>query len=371
MADSIQKNYPRLLNEKTNTLKRLFSGIDIPDISVFASPAKHFRMRAEFRIWHIDNKLHYVMFKKGQKNTPIIIEEFPHASQAITHVMFPLLKAIEKQEILSKKLFQIDFLSTTTNQLLITLLYHKTLDDNWQTQAHHLQSLLNDVQTPSISLLGRARKQKITLDRDYVIEDMIVDNQLFQYQQVENSFTQPNAYICSEMLNWVVEHSKNSTGDLLELYCGNGNFTLPLAKNFNKVLATEVSKTSVKSAQFNIALNKINNVDIIRLSSEELTQALNRTREFRRLASLNLDDYQFSTVLVDPPRAGLDDETLSFINRFNTIIYISCNPNTLIENIKKLGQHSICQCALFDQFPFTDHIECGVILKSISHAQVR
>ncbi|HFD32120.1 MAG TPA: tRNA (uridine(54)-C5)-methyltransferase TrmA, partial [Gammaproteobacteria bacterium] len=217
-----------------------------------------------------------------------------------------------------------------------------------------------------ISVIGRARKQKIVLNKDFVVETMNVDGHTYQYQQVENSFTQPNAVICEKMLNWVVKHSKNNPHDLLELYCGNGNFTLPLSKNFRQVLATEVSKTSVKSANENIALNNIENVKIVRLSSEELTQALNKVREFRRLANINLDDYAFETVFVDPPRAGLDAETLAFVSQFDTIIYISCNPDTLHENIAQLKTHKIENFALFDQFPYTDHIECGVILKKQS-----
>jgi len=365
MTDRHSKNYLSLLDEKTVSLKRQFSGIQIPVISVFTSPESHFRMRAEFRIWHSGDKINYVMFKKGENNTPIIIQNLPNASRTISALMTPLLKAIESQGILSKKLFQIDFLSTTTHQLLVTLLYHKKLDESWEAAASELQSQFD------FSLIGRARKQKIALNKDYVIEEMTVNNHLYQYQQVENSFTQPNACICEKMLNWAVDNTKNSQGDLLELYCGNGNFTLPLSKNFKKVLATEVSKTSVKSAHYNIELNKTDNVNIVRLSSEELTQALNKTREFRRLADINLDDYAFSAVFVDPPRAGLDDETLKFVSQFDTIIYISCNPGTLTDNIKNLPNHTVEKLALFDQFPFTDHIECGAILRSALKAQQR
>ncbi|TOJ95044.1 tRNA (uridine(54)-C5)-methyltransferase TrmA, partial [Vibrio parahaemolyticus] len=69
----------------------------------------------------------------------------------------------------------------------------------------------------------------------------------------------------------------------LELYCGNGNFSLALAQNFDRVLATELAKPSVVSAQYNIAANKIDNVQILRLSAEEFTQAIEGKREFRRL----------------------------------------------------------------------------------------
>jgi tRNA (uracil-5-)-methyltransferase len=82
----------------------------------------------------------------------------------------------------------------------------------------------------------------------------LVNLKTYFYQQIESGFTQPNGFVCEAMLNWAVEHSKNLGNDLLELYCGNGNFTLPLAQNFRRVLATEISKPSTQSAQFNIAL---------------------------------------------------------------------------------------------------------------------
>jgi tRNA (uracil-5-)-methyltransferase len=53
--------------------------------------------------------------------------------------------------------------------------------------------------------------------------------------QVEGAFSQPNGGVCQHMLNWAVDATKGSSGDLLELYCGNGNFTIPLAQNFKQV----------------------------------------------------------------------------------------------------------------------------------------
>jgi tRNA (uracil-5-)-methyltransferase len=74
--------------------------------------------------------------------------------------------------------------------------------------------------------------------------------------------------------------------------------------------------------------------------------------------------YDFSTVLVDPPRAGLDGKTIEMIQQFDNIIYISCNPLTLADNLQQLSTtHKIKRSALFDQFPFTEHIESGVYLE--------
>ena len=106
-------------------------------------------------------------------------------------------------------------------------------------------------------------------------------------------------------------HAQNTDQDLLELYCGIGNFTIPLSKHYRRVLATEVSKVATRAAQDNLVLNEVDNVAFARLAAEEVTQALNGDREFRRLKSLDppLNDYDLATVFVDPPRAGLDDGT--------------------------------------------------------------
>lgn len=93
---------------------------------------------------------------------------------------------------------------------------------------------------------------------------------------------------------------------------------------------------------------------------------MNGEREFRRLQGFDLSSYSYDTVLVDPPRAGLDPDSEELVSRFEKIIYISCNPHTLHHNLKTLCKtHKVENFALFDQFPYTDHIECGVILTRI------
>lgn len=62
--------------------------------------------------------------------------------------------------------------------------------------------------------------------------------------QVAGCFSQPNGGMCQQMLSWAVDATKGSSGDLLELYCGNGNFTLPLAQNFKQVRCQPVSCTA-------------------------------------------------------------------------------------------------------------------------------
>ncbi|WP_339668295.1 tRNA (uridine(54)-C5)-methyltransferase TrmA [Dasania marina] len=350
-------NYQQQLDAKAQRVSQLFSEFTPPALEVYPSPPLHFRMRAEFKIWHKGEHSHYAMFKKETPKQPQFISDFPIGSKTINQLMPELMAAIKAEPLLRKRLFQVEFLTTLSGQALITLIYHKKLDEAWQSAAELLQQQLG------AGIIGRSKKQKLVLKDDYITETLDVSGQRFHFQQVESGFTQPNAKVNEKMLGWALQHSQNSPGDLLELYCGNGNFTAVLAQNFDKVLATEIAKTSVRSAEYNFKLNNINNIKIARMSSEEFSSALMGEREYRRLADIDLASYNISTVLVDPPRAGLDDNTIKLISQYSRIIYISCNPNTLHDNMKQLSlTHDIAQFAIFDQFPYTDHIESGLVL---------
>ncbi len=353
--------YDAQLAEKVSRLQTMMTPFTAPDVEVFRSPVSHYRMRAEFRIWHDGDDLYHIIFDQATKQR-IRVDSFPAASELINQMMPRLMAAIRDNQVLRFKLFQIDYLSTLSNQIVISLLYHRKLEEEWHAAASTLRDQLR-AEGFDVQLIGRATKTKICLDRDYVDERLPVAGKELIYRQVENSFTQPNAAMNIQMLGWALDVTQQSRGDLLELYCGNGNFSLALARNFRRVLATEIAKPSVASAQYNIAVNQIDNVQIIRMAAEEFTQAMNGVRSFNRLEGIDLSSYQCETIFVDPPRSGLDDETVKMVQAYPRILYISCNPQTLCDNLAALsGTHQIERLALFDQFPYTHHMECGVLL---------
>ena len=279
-------------------------------------------------------------------------------NEDIKNLMPKLLTELEKSMILSFRLFAIEFLVSSTSDMLVTLIYHKKLEDEWINLAKQIEQKLN------IKIIGRSRKQKIVLSSDIINESLNINNQDFKFAYEENGFTQPNTSVNIKMIEWVLNNTKNSKKDLCELYCGGGNFTIPLSKKFNKVLATEISKTSIKSALRNCALNNIENINFIRMSSEEFVEALNEVRVFNRLKNIDLKSYDFDTIFMDPPRSGLDDTTRALAKNFENIIYISCNPETLHRDLEELLKtHKIVRFALFDQFAYSEHIESGVILE--------
>jgi tRNA (uracil-5-)-methyltransferase len=352
-------HYSQQLAEKKLRVKQLLSEFDAPTVEVFSSPTSAYRMRAEFRLWHEGEDLYYAMFDPAEPKTPVRVNRFDIASERIQRAMPELLEKLKPIDELRRKLFQVEFLSTCTNELLITLIYHRPLEENWEVAARALATDMD------VRLIGRSRKQRVVLSEDYVDEELVVDGDTFQYRQFEQGFTQPNAAVNVEMLQWACSNAVDLKGDLLELYCGNGNFSLPLSRHFDSVLATEVSKSSMRAAHYNAQSNGVENLTLVRLSAEEVCEALGPTREFRRLKDVRpLAEFDFTTVFVDPPRAGLDPLTEELVSRFDNIIYISCNPTSLHENLQTItATHRIERLAVFDQFPYTPHIECGVFLK--------
>ncbi|AXM96452.1 tRNA (uridine(54)-C5)-methyltransferase TrmA [Pseudomonas plecoglossicida] len=349
--------YDAQLQAKVARLRELLAPFGAPEPAVFDSPREHYRLRAEFRLWREDGQRHYAMFAPGEKHKAILIDDFPIASERI-NVLMPRLKAAwQASEELSNRLFQVEFLTTLAGDAMVTMCYHRPLDDAWEVAARQLAEELG------VSLIGRSKGKRLVIGRDYAVEKLDVAGRVFSYRQPEGAFTQPNGAVNQKMLSWAFEAIGERDDDLLELYCGNGNFTLPLATRVRQVLATEISKTSVNAALSNLDENAVDNVRLVRLSAEELTQALNEVRPFRRLEGIDLKSYDFGTVFVDPPRAGMDPDTCELTRRFERILYISCNPETLAQNIAQLQDtHRIECCALFDQFPYTHHMESGVLL---------
>jgi len=353
-------SYDEQLSKKIDIEKDRFKSLWDNDVDIIKSQDGAFRNRAEFRIWKTfdenDNyTLDYAM-NDTEKNT-LIIDSCTIVSDDISKLMPVLLKSLQEDADLNYKLFTIEFLSSTTSDMLVTLIYHRKLEENWNIKAKELEKKFG------IKIIGRSRKQKVVLTNDCIEETLNINGDDFKFMYKEGGFTQPNQNVNIQMIEWVLNNI-DAKDDLCELYCGGGNFTIPLSKKFDKVIATEISKTSIKSAKENCALNGVENIDFIRMSSEEFVEARNKVREFIRMKDVNLDDYNFSTIFLDPPRAGLDVTTTQLSQEFDNIIYISCNPVTLHRDLEELTKtHTIEKFAFFDQFAYSYHIESGVILK--------
>jgi len=350
-----ENGYEAQLNNKKELNKNRFSNYYDGEFFIARSLESHYRSRSEFKIWHVEDEIHYGM-NHIEKKGVVLIDECPQVSEHILNLMPKLLKAIKDKKI-DFKLFGVDFLSSSDGEIVVSFLYHRKLDEEWTTLATQISNELN------IYIIGRSRKQKIIIGQDYVTETLSVDGVVYKSKHIENSFTQPNARVNEQMISWSLKNLQNINGDLLELYCGAGNFTIPFSKLFSKVLATEISKSSINAAKSNMLLNNVQNIEFVRMSVEEFVQALDGVREFRRMKEIDIDSYNISTIFVDPPRSGMDEVSCKFASRYEHILYISCNPETLLRDLDILcDTHEVVDMALFDQFPYTNHVEMGAKL---------
>ncbi len=280
------------------------------------------------------------------------MKSFSVAASAIKKVMPILLNEIKNSEIVRKKLFQINFRSNNKNKLLVTFIYHKQINESLILKIEEISKKMK------ISVLIRSRKFIYPSEICY-LEENINNIRLFQ---TDLSFYQPNKFLLEMMIENILSLINNPK-DLLELYCGIGTFTLSLSKKFDNIFATENNRQSIKCLEKGIKENHIKNISKARLSAEELKDAFNG-KNFNRMKDIDLNKFNFSHVLVDPPRSGLSDDVIDLISEFSNIIYVSCNPKTYIEDIKKLKKHNINNIEIFDQFPNTNHMELISLLTS-------
>ena len=316
------------------------------NIVINLSPSYGYRSRCEFGY---KNNFYTMYSPSGEI---VYLNTFAIARPFIQALMPKLLNQIKKSNVLKTKLFQINFRSNRKNRVLVSLIYHKLLDDKIKGLADKIANILD------ISINLRSKNNLYSTHCD-LLEDDIENLETILYQ-TDQSFYQPNYFHMPEMVTKAMSFIKDPK-DLLELYCGSGTFSLPMRKLFNKIFATENSRQSIRCLNKSIDEQNIKNIFHARLSAEEVSE-LFAGRVFKRMNGINISDFNFSHVLVDPPRAGLDKDVISLISKFKNIIYISCNYETYERDVKNLKGFTIKNIEIFDQFPNTKHLEIVSLL---------
>ena len=215
-------------------------------------------------------------------------------------------------------------------------------------------------------LLSINTKKKIEIEKELIEKHKIagivwnnkcVYNSLFFIEHINhlfykvhaNSFFQVNIDI-AEKIALDIEKEFKKEDILYDLYCGVGYFSLKLAKITKQVLGIELNQNAILNANYNASLNKISNVSFHLGKVEDILEKI---------------PLKANKVIVDPPRSGLHKNVRKVLkeNKFEKIIYISCNPKTLARDLKDLMEtYTLTSFKAYDMFPFTKHIECVCIL---------
>ena len=170
-----------------------------------------------------------------------------------------------------------------------------------------------------------------------------------------NSFYQVNPVQTEKLYNLAIEGAELSKEDtVFDLYCGIGTIGIFASKYAKKIYGIEIVPQAIEDAKENAKTNNVNNIEFTAGDVEKLLQ------EFIYDKNVKPD-----VVFVDPPRKGLDENTVNNLLKIKPkkIIYISCNPATLMRDLKVLEEkYDITKVTPVDLFPFTNHIETVAVL---------
>ena len=237
-----------------------------------------------------------------------------------THELIEITKCLIANECINNFLNDISYLNLKNADLTIRCNYNAELliiinsNDDLLIDAKYLSS--------KHKIVGIIFNKKCVYGENHFID--VINHHLFRVSY--DAFFQVNPYVTSEMFNLIEQHiPKNSV--VMDLYSGVGTLGIIASKKSKKVYSIEIAKV----------INKIN------------------------------DDVD--AVIVDPPRRGLDKNTIDFLkdNNFKSIIYISCDPMTLSRDLKLLeNKYKIEEFKIMDMFSYTYHLESFVLLKKVA-----
>jgi 23S rRNA (uracil1939-C5)-methyltransferase len=337
-------SYPAQLKFKEeillDTLRRTGGmGPETP-LPIIASPETgHYRLRTQFNVRVKDGKQRIGFFRQGsyeliEVEDAFLLHPLINKALAALRVLVPLLPPLQEIHV------------NVTPSREAHLLFFADRDAFPPPEAFYAE--LRKAVPEVIGISGFAKKKRaFSLGRNYLSLEM----EGFTYHVSEGNFYQVNWDQNRNMVRTVLNLA-GLKGDetVLDLYCGIGNFSLPLARGAMQVVGVESGYSAVEDAKRNAERNGVRNVEFI---ADDLQQGL-KTLLMRKTRA--------DVIALDPPRAGATLKTLERILAFvpRKIVYVSCNPSTLARDLKyfRLFGFRLRRLQPIDMFPYTYHIEC-------------
>lgn len=310
-------NYENTLEYKKERVKNILSKFDIPKINVIRNENDlYYRNKIELKI--VDGKLGFY-----EKNTHNLIEikECKVTKKSIN-------KSFEFVKNMKLENANVTIRANYNDEVLIII------------DSKEKPVILNP---EDYKIVGIVLNDKCIYGQDNFMEKI---NNLF-FTVSYNSFFQVNNYINLELFNLIKENIVGKT--VLDLYSGVGTLSIVASKVVDKVYSIEVIPNAVKNALINAKINKCDNINFILGKVEDKIGFIND---------------KIDTIIVDPARAGLDKKTIEVINNIcpQRIIYVSCDTQSLANNLVDLANYEIKKFYILDMFSYTYHIECFCIL---------
>lgn len=225
-----------------------------------------------------------------------------------------------------------------------------TLANNIIDRFPMVKTVVKNINTKNTNVIMGDKNEAI-VGRGYITD--VLGDYIFKISPM--SFYQVNPTQAEALYNIAIEKAQICKDDIVcDLYCGIGTIGIFASKFAKKVYGIEIVKQAIEDAHINAKLNNIKNIEFMCGDVEESFEKLVKKEK------INPD-----VVIVDPPRRGLDGNTIENILRLNVkrVVYISCNPATMVRDLKMFEEkYEIKEVQPVDMFPFTSHVECCSVL---------
>ena len=249
--------------------------------------------------------------------------------------------------------------ASNTGELMVNLVTTTQIDFDLSEYTELLKSqtykgkLVSVLHTENDSFSDAVVPEKVNIlyGRDYIIEELLD----LKFKISPFSFFQTNSRGAESLYSIVRDFMGNGDNKVVfDLYCGTGTIGQIAAPNAKKVIGLELIEEAVEAAKENAKLNGLDNCEFI---AGDVAETIKQVK------------VKPDIIILDPPRSGVHPKALDYVIKFNApqIIYVSCNPKTLVTDLKVLEAkgYEIEKTLLMDMFPNTPHVETVVKLKKI------
>ncbi|CAL84425.1 23S rRNA (uracil(1939)-C(5))-methyltransferase RlmD [Clostridium botulinum] len=198
----------------------------------------------------------------------------------------------------------------------------------------------------TLSDVVQVDKLEILYGRDYIIEELLG----LKFKIAPEAFFQTNSKGAEKLYSIVKDFLGDASSKVVfDLYCGTGTIGQIVAPKAKKVIGVELIEEAVKAANENAKLNGLNNCEFIAGDVAKVIKDVKQKPDI---------------IILDPPRPGVHPVALEYVVKFEPkeIIYVSCNPKTLVDDLKYLidNGYKLEKVKGMDMFPHTPHVECVV-----------
>ena len=266
-----------------------------------------------------------------------------------SHDLVPIRKCLLVDDEINQVYQQLqNYLATYPNEKMEKLMIRRTsLNETMLVVKGRINQELFCSFLSTLSLTSIFLNGKLVSGKPYITEK-IFD---LQFRILPDAFFQVNYEMMLKLYQKVIDYYRDKHyHKVLDLYSGTGTIGLLLTPYVEEVIGIEVVEDAVQAAKMNQEINQVENISFIQGKVEDYIE------EFKQIDSL----------VVDPPRSGLDSKTITTILRIlpDSIVYVSCDPVTLARDLKRLlSTYQLSHVHLVDMFPNTYHVECVCALE--------